>query len=487
MSSIGRPPSGVHAAKRFAILAGCCAALVAAASPVAAQRIASNVGGVYVDPQGMLRETGSLDQSSLREMLRDAAQREGPSRDVSAKSPLRKISLRRLEAARLAAAGDPIPADLKFLAGLTQLKFVFLYPETSDVVLAGPAEGWEILEAGDVVGRQSRRPVLQLDDLIVGLRYAFDRQPDLAFLGCSIEPTEQGIKAHTAFVRRIAGFDRTQLPQVVEGMEQAMGPQDVLVYGVPGSTRFALEMIAADYRLKRLALAHDPSPVPKVPSYLDLAEKSITGGPQRQHRWWFVGHYDAIRHTEDRRAFEFEGAGLKVDTAPTQLKSGQRDAKPTRAATQFAELATRNLPALAERIPAFAELQNLVALAVAAEIIRQGGSTAEDIAEGDGDAAIESEESGAAAPQSHGPWQPEHFLDEEACPIASLQTPRQTPSLANARFVKDQFWLFSISGGVEIDPRRIAAEEHLKPARGRALGDARNAGLPSPGGRWWWD
>jgi hypothetical protein len=50
--------------------------------------------------------------------------------------------------------------------------------------------------------------------------------------------------------------------------------------------------VAADYRLKRIALAHDPSPSKKVPSYLDLAEKAVTGGPQKQHRWWFVGHFD---------------------------------------------------------------------------------------------------------------------------------------------------------------------------------------------------
>src|SRR5690348_5864475 len=98
MSSLGRSSSRVRAARCFAVLAGCCAALCTATRPVAAQRIASNVGGVYVDPQGMLRETASLDQGRLSEMLRDEAQREGPSRDVSARSPLRKISLRRLEA-----------------------------------------------------------------------------------------------------------------------------------------------------------------------------------------------------------------------------------------------------------------------------------------------------------------------------------------------------------------------------------------------------
>src|SRR5262249_26147572 len=223
------------------------------------------------------------------------------------------------------------------------------------------------------VGSQSHRPLLQIDDLVVALRYAFAEGPADSFLGCSIEPTDAGVKAHAAYVRGLGGIDRAQLPQILQGMEQAIGPQDIYVYGIEGSNRFALQMIAADYRLKRISLAHDVSPSKNVPSYLDLAEKSATGGPQRQHRWWFFGHYDAIRHTADRLAFEFEGNGLKVETAPTQTKkvAARTAAKPTRAATMFAELATKHFPELAERIPAFTELQNLVSLAVAGGLVRQ--------------------------------------------------------------------------------------------------------------------
>src|SRR5262249_3414646 len=214
------------------------------------------------------------------------------------------------------------------------------------------------------VGSQSHRPLLQIDDLVVALRYAFAEGPADSFLGCSIEPTDAGLKAHAAYVRGLGGIDRARLPQILQEMEQAIGPQDIYVYGIEGSNRFALQMIAADYRLKRISLAHDPSPSKNVPSYLDLAEKSATGGPQRQHRWWFVGHYDAIRHTTDRLAFEFEGSGLKIETAPTQTKQAgaRKDPKPSRAAALFAELATKNFAELAENVPAFAGLQNLVGL-----------------------------------------------------------------------------------------------------------------------------
>jgi hypothetical protein len=465
------------------------------------------VGGVYIDPNGMLRQTSALSDGDLRAKLQSGMPGGKPSQDVSAGSPLRKVSLRRLEqaVAALHEAGEPLPADVRFLAGLNAIKYVLIYPESGDIVLAGPAGGWQQLPSGDVVGRRSNRPVLQLDDLIAALRYAFADHAVDGFMGCSIEPTEQGIKAHEAFVRRLGSMNGSQILQVVQGMEQAMGPQSILVYGVAPESRFALQMVAADYRLKRLALALDPSPSKKVPSYLDLAEKSVTGGPQRQHRWWFVGHYDAIRHTADRLAFEFEGSGLKVDTAPSQLGLGQlgpgqpgagqalpgsgRNAskpppvpKATKAAKLFAELATKNLPELAEKIPVFAELENLVGLAVAATLIRRQADAQQDAV------AVDAIPDDGSAVQSDRGWRPAHFLDAKVCPIDSFEAPRQTPSLANVRFVKDQFWMFSVSGGVEIDPESLAAEERLKLAEGTKLNETRVRDTPpAEVAQWWWD
>lgn len=443
------------------------------------------VGGVYIDPEGMLRETKTLTDQDLRSRLAKDLAGGGPSQAIAATTSLRKVSLRRLEqaVARFHETNEPIPSEYRFLAGLTSVRYVLVFPDAGDVVLAGPAEGWQHLPSGDIVGQQSNRPALQLDDLIVALRYAFgDRDAD-SFLGCSIEPTEKGVQAHGAYIRRMGPMNASRVPEVIQGLEQAVGAQDIHVYGVDPTTRFALQMIAADYRLKRIALAHDPSPAAKLPSYLDLAEKTITGGQQRQHRWWFVGHYDAIRQTPDQLAFEFEGQGLKVATAPMHAGGppGRDASKPARSAKLFADLATKSVPELARNIPAVAELQNLVGLAVAGVLIRrqsEGQRNANDVAIAGGEQAA-----GAT-----GRWRPAHFLDHERCPIARFVTPRQTPSLANVRFVKEQFWMFSVSGGVEIDPTSLADQERLKTAAGPSLGEARRqSGPPADESRWWWD
>src|SRR5690349_12771805 len=81
---------------------------------------------------------------------------------VAQKSKLRKVSLNRLEAA-IASQIDkdrPPTDDMRRLAGLTRLQNVFFYPETGDIVIAGPAEGWFTDPAGRIVGMDSGRPVL---------------------------------------------------------------------------------------------------------------------------------------------------------------------------------------------------------------------------------------------------------------------------------------------------------------------------------------
>ena len=57
---------------------------------------------------------------------------------------------------------------MRHLAGLLRVRYVFYYPESKDIVLAGPAEGWVAHVSGRVVGITSGRPVsLQLQDLAV--------------------------------------------------------------------------------------------------------------------------------------------------------------------------------------------------------------------------------------------------------------------------------------------------------------------------------
>ena len=111
-----------------------------------------------------------------------------------------EISLNRLEKQvqlRLAAGRRPTD-EMLTLGGLEKIKYVFVYPETGDVVLAGPAGAWRSDEEGRVVSQTSGRPVVQLDDLVVVLRHLMHSAQGQ--FGCSINPREDALAKTKAFL-----------------------------------------------------------------------------------------------------------------------------------------------------------------------------------------------------------------------------------------------------------------------------------------------
>ena len=98
--------------------------------------------------------------------------------ELNGKTELRKVSLKGLEAAidEAIKTGKPLADNVRFLGGLQQIKYIFVYPEEKDIVLAGPGEGWKIDDRGNIVGVTTGRPVMLLDDLLVALRTAGRRR-----------------------------------------------------------------------------------------------------------------------------------------------------------------------------------------------------------------------------------------------------------------------------------------------------------------------
>ena len=53
-----------------------------------------------------------------------------------------------------------VPGEVRYMAGLQRIEYVLALPESNDIVLAGPAEGWKIDPLGNVVGATTGRAVL---------------------------------------------------------------------------------------------------------------------------------------------------------------------------------------------------------------------------------------------------------------------------------------------------------------------------------------
>ena len=209
--------------------------------------------GVAVDPAGVLSLKSFADPTGQLQTARRQAAKMELAADLLAPSPLRKVSLVRLEAAvrRRLEQGQPLDDTLRNLAGLQRLQYVFFYPETKDIVIAGPAEGFWIDLASRVRGVTTGRPVLELQDLVVALR-AFPPRPGRPepFFGCTIDPTPEAMQRLVEFQRTIPHtVPESQRQEVggriAEGMRTSLGRAPIRVFGLSPNTHFAQVLVEA--------------------------------------------------------------------------------------------------------------------------------------------------------------------------------------------------------------------------------------------------
>src|SRR5215208_2727200 len=107
-------------------------------------------------------------------------------------------------------SNKPLPNDLKYLSGLTQIHYILLYPDDKDLLIAGPAEEIDATNSMQPRGKLTGRPVLQLDDLIAALRRANGPDARKPF-GCSIDPPPNAVARAQAVLQRVRSPERALL------------------------------------------------------------------------------------------------------------------------------------------------------------------------------------------------------------------------------------------------------------------------------------
>jgi len=260
--------------------------LLVAAVPVHAQSAA----GVVVDANGELHKRIVADPTGRLFREQVAAARATLDRKVASFSRTRYLSLNRLEAA-LAANNGVLTDEMRYLAGLQRIEYVFCYPESGDIVIGGPAEGWVTNPAGRVVGLTSGRPVLRLEDLVAALRAFPPGQTSKDLIGCSIDPTQEGLAAMQEYLQRIGSHFNTQpTPQIAQqiaaGLRNNLGLQTVSIWGVSPKTHFAQVLVEADYRMKLIGIGLEEPPV-RMTSYVRAASPAQVSRNAMQ-RWYFT-------------------------------------------------------------------------------------------------------------------------------------------------------------------------------------------------------
>lgn len=418
-----------------------------------------SVGGIFIDPRGVVSNAKKDQLGELRALrLEEFAPADG---ELNQPAELRKISLRLLDEtiSKCLQEDKPLPDEVKYLAGLQRIEYIFVYPEQNDIVLGGYGEGWQVDQRGNLVGVNTGRPVLLLDDLLVALRTA--RQAARGGITCSIDPTKEGLARLQAATPKLALLGPN--PKLVaEKIEQELGPQTVSFRGVPPFSHFARVLLAADFRMKRLAMAFEPSPVRGLPSYLHLLKGNSTAALQNLlPRWWLTTNYEPLLTDGEGLAWRLRGPGVKAMTEDDFVDAQgnrHRTGKASPQAQKWADAMTERYDELSVKEPIFGELRNCMDLAVVSALILQERLT---------------DKAGLSLSS---------LLDGDALPSDEYMTPKQIDTQASFIETRSNY-IISASGGVAIHSWGVLEEQQtsdgLKPVRQSAAASREKS--------WWWN
>ena len=411
------------------------------------------VGGILIGADGIVATATAAESAKLRQKLLEATT--ALPQGMDSQTEFRQISLRGIDEAigQCLKDGKDVPMSIWCLAGLQRVDFVVADPERKDIVLAGPAEAWKIDERGTIVGANSGRAVMLLDDLIVALRSAHGTP---SVLSCSIDPSEDGLQRLSNFARRIKpGID----PRAAAlGFERQLGPQNVSVTGVPETSHYASVMVAADYRMKRMGMDIEPAPIPGLPGFMQMMQSSGRRASNMMPRWWLAPEYEAPLRDAQGLTWELRGGSVKVmteseflDAAGTRQSTGQVNP----IAQKWADNMTARYDELALAEPIFGQLRNCIDLAVVGALIRRYD-------------LVNRTQAGLPA-----------LLSPQGLQTAQLAAPKHVESKSTLARLGRQ-WAVAC-GGVQINPWNIieTAEET------DALASVRNRSAEARSERWW--
>ena len=424
--------------------------------------------GVVINAQGVLTMKAAVDATGKLDRRRRQQAQAALNADLARPSELRKISLNRLEQAiqRQLAQGQGPTDDMLYLAGLTELQYVFFYPETKDIVIAGPAEGFMLDDLSRPVGIVTGQAVLQLEDLLVALRAYGPGTKPLGTVGVSIDPTPEGLTRMQEFLGQLGN---RALPahtrNIVQGLRESLGLQTVTVTGVSPSTHFAAVLVEADYRMKLIGIGLERGPA-GISSYVDRASPTAVARNAMQ-RWYFIPDYESLLVSDDGLAIQLVGDGVKLVNADelvradgTRMNSGKAD----RASRLFVDSFTSKYAEIARKVPVYAQLRNLIDMLIATAYMQQ-----QDF-------------------YGQAGWNMETFGNEKLMPVEIYAAPRQVETAVNAVW-KGNVLMTPVGGGVHINPLRAVSAENVRPDEDGAVAKQREqVHLDQLAeGQWWWD
>ena len=428
--------------------------------------------GVHVDTNGLLSRIDFSNAQGLTQFRQQhmVGTFSADGQDIRKDTAIRKVSLNRLERAlQMQRAQGKVPdASMLNLAGIYRIEYVLVYPETGDVVIAGPAGPWQQDAEGRNVNIGTSQPTLQLDDLVSVLRNAYSKTP--SHFGCSIDPTKTNLQRVQQYLAasKAKPLKPGEDAQWLEGLRSSLGRQVISVDGIDARSHVARVIVEADYHMKLIGMGIEPG-TPNVISYLD--QVAGNGGKQQSMgvlRWWFAANYRAVEATPTGDAFRIKGPGVKL-MSENEFLDAQGNRKQTGQArgpaAVFAHMFTQNYNDLATKYPIYSDLRNVFDLSLAAMIIRSKGM-----------------------PSKVG-WDMQYLLHPQGYQLTLANAPKEVESVVGHRSLKNGMLIAGVSGGVEMDLQPLLASKWEATDDYDAISAVRvnSERAPRELETWWWD
>lgn len=420
-------------------------------------------GGIDVDARGVMT-LARRDANPTLAAKRQAAARGNSHQDPRRRSALRMVSLPRLfrEVQLMAAFGEAPTNTMRHLAGIREIQYVFVYPETGDLVIAGPAGEWDTDREGFIVGDDGR-PVVLLEHLLALVKMTMSSE---GRFGCSIDPKPERLAETKHFLEQPTGaLSPRRTPRWVNEIREHLGLQNVSIHGVDPESHVARLLVEADYHMKLVGMGLEPS-VAEVPSYLDSIDAKSVPKSMDVLRWWFTLRTDAIRRDQDGNAFEFAGQTVQLQSENERLTNRGSRVQTGRATPlnqQFAQRFTRHYSKLAEKYTVYQQLENVFRLALVAAIMH--------------DETI----------QARIDWNPDWITSHIR--LSKGAVPREVASIVNHRVINRRHVVVGVSGGVSLNAMKSL--NHAALTKNASLVQRRRATAKPMATRdsqqWWWD
>lgn len=394
--------------------------------PAVLQQSIYDPQGVFLDGQGVLdrKETDHL--KTLAETRKKAKEKKQDQK-------LCYISLPRLfdEAKKCVEKNQPISDNIKYLNGMVELEYIFVFPDDNDIVIAGRAEPFDGAGGYRPFGTISGRPVLQLDDLVCAMRVYAGKKVER--VGCDIRVTKEnaeraGKKCDEVMDKAASG--QMNKKDAADAVAAAAGEQPVEYYGIAPDTRFAFACVEADFLLKQLGLGLVKGAPAKIRGYSSLLTQ-----PERPHRFFLESDYECLLVSADGNSFQICGKAIKVSGGLLEF-DGPSEGEISNAAKTFVESCNKNLDELVGQLLPWADLTNLSNMLVLSALMKKE-SLCEKVK-----------------------WDTSWILKDYK--VVGVKTPRSARSLCNYN-IANRVLLFT-SGGVRIDPNSCLGKRKVDDA-----------------------